>query len=131
MGKVLSDAMAARAQAEMAVNPRYRWLGELPRWRALRILARSHILVLSSRMEGGANVLSEALALGVPIITSRIAGSIGMLGDDYPGYLPVAKTAALVQVLDKVERAPGFYQELRAWCTRLTPLVYPCREHQA
>ena len=66
VGKALSDEMAAHARAEMADNPRYRWLGELPRWRALRVLARSHVLVLSSHTEGGANVLSEALALGVP-----------------------------------------------------------------
>jgi glycosyltransferase involved in cell wall biosynthesis len=63
----------------MAANPRYRWLGELPRWQALRVLARSHVLVLSSLTEGGANVISEALALGVPIVASRIAGSMGLL----------------------------------------------------
>ena len=130
VGKALSDDMAARARTEMADNPRYRWLGELPRWQALRVLARSHVLVLSSHTEGGANVLSEALALGVPIVASHIAGSIGMLGDDYPGYFPVEETGTLAQLLDKAERDPGFYQELSAWCTRLAPLVHPSREHQ-
>ena len=52
VGKALSDDMAVEARTEMAENPRYHWLGELPRWKALRVLARSHVLVLSSRMKG-------------------------------------------------------------------------------
>lgn len=130
VGKALSADMAKRAHAEMAENPRYRWLGELPRWQALRVLARSHVLVLSSLTEGGANVISEALALGVPIVASRIAGSIGLLGEDYPGYFPVEETTALARLLKKVELEPRFYQALSAWCTRLAPLVHPAREHQ-
>ena len=53
VGKALSEDMAEEARTEMAENPRYHWLGELPRWQALRVLARSHLLVLSSQMEGG------------------------------------------------------------------------------
>jgi putative glycosyltransferase (TIGR04348 family) len=130
VGKALSDDMAQRAQAEMAANPRYHWLGELPRWQALRVLARSQVLVLSSLSEGGANVISEALAVGVPIVASRIAGSIGLLGEEYPGYFPVEDTVALARLLDRVESDAGFYQELQAWCTRLAPLVRPAREFQ-
>ena len=130
VGKALSTEMAERASVEMAENPRYRWLGELPRWQALRVLARSHVLVLSSLTEGGANVISEALALGVPIVASRIAGSIGLLGEDYLGFFPVEETIALARLLEKVELEPRFYQELSAWCTRLAPLVHPAREHQ-
>jgi putative glycosyltransferase (TIGR04348 family) len=131
VGKALSDDMAVEARAEMAANPRYHWLGELPRWKALRILARSHLLVLSSRTEGGANVLSEALAFGVPILASHIAGSIGLLGEDYPGYFPLAETATLARLLEQAEGDPDFYQTLSAWCTRLAPLVHPVRESQA
>ncbi|HWV91895.1 MAG TPA: TIGR04348 family glycosyltransferase, partial [Burkholderiales bacterium] len=35
-------------------DPRYRWLGSVPHARALRWLASSHAMVISSRMEGGA-----------------------------------------------------------------------------
>jgi glycosyltransferase involved in cell wall biosynthesis len=131
VGKALSDDMAIEARAEMAANPRYHWLGELPRWQALRVLARSHVLVLSSRMEGGANVLSEALAFGVPILASHIAGSIGLLGEDYPGYFPLADTATLARLLEQAEHDPAFYQALSAWCARLAPLVHPVRESRA
>src|SRR5581483_6530847 len=71
-GEALSPALARQAQQLMAHEPRYHWIGEVPRWRARRILARSSLLVLSSLMEGGANVLSEALVDGVPVLASRI-----------------------------------------------------------
>lgn len=115
IGKALSNDMATQAEAEMAHNGRYHWLGERPRWQALGILARSHLLVLSSYSEGGANVISEALAVGVPIVASRIAGTIGLLGADYPGYFPVADTAALAELLTQVESDAAFYNTLDAW----------------
>jgi putative glycosyltransferase (TIGR04348 family) len=130
VGKALSEDMAEEARTEMAENPRYHWLGELPRWQALRVLARSHLLVLSSQMEGGANVISEALACGVPILASQIAGSIGLLGEDYPGYFPLADTAALARLLEHAEHDPAFYQALSAWCAERAPLVHPDRECQ-
>jgi putative glycosyltransferase (TIGR04348 family) len=130
VGGALSEAMAEQAAAEMAENSRYRWLGELPRWQARQVLARSHLLSLTSEMEGGANVISEALAASVPIVASRISGSLGLLGADYPGYFPVGDTEALAALLERAERVPHFYAELQAWCTDLTPLVEPERERQ-
>ena len=131
VGQALSPDMMQTAQAEADANPRYHWLGELPRWRARGVLARSHILVLSSKMEGGANVISEALAVPVPILASRISGSIGLLGQDYPGYFPVGDTQGLARLLEKVERDTAFYQALAAWCQRLAPLVHPERERES
>ena len=131
MGKALSDDMAATATHEMAINPRYRWLGELPRWRARRVLAQSHLMVLSSLMEGGANVISEALAVPVPILASRIPGSIGLLGEEYPGFFPVGDTEALARLLEKSETDAGFYHELLTHCRRLAILVSPAHELQA
>lgn len=43
VGVAMNEEMAARARAEMEVNPRYHWLGEQPRWRTRRILAQSHL----------------------------------------------------------------------------------------
>jgi putative glycosyltransferase (TIGR04348 family) len=131
VGKALSEDMAATAAAEALANPRYRWLGELPRWQARRVLARSHILVLSSKMEGGANVISEALAVPVPVLVSKISGSIGLLGEDYPGYFPVGDTQALAQLLEKAAQDIGFYHELTDWCRQLAPIVHPDRERES
>ncbi|MFO0981072.1 MAG: glycosyltransferase [Planctomycetota bacterium] len=115
----------------MRRNRRYRWLGELPRGRALRLLRASHVLVLSSLLEGGANVISEALAAGTPVLASRIPGSVGLLGADYPGYFPAGDTRALAALLARAERDPRFRARLRAACRRRAPLVAPERERAA
>jgi glycosyltransferase involved in cell wall biosynthesis len=123
--------MAERARAEAAVNPRYRWAGELPRIDALRLLSRARLLVLTSLLEGGANVISEALAAGVPVVSSRIPGSVGILGEDYPGYFPAGDTEALAALLQRAEADQEFYQDLKARCDRLASRFSPEGEREA
>src|SRR5262249_7285876 len=131
MGAALTPEMGEQARAEAADNPRYRWLGELPRGRALRVLGRSRLLALTSVSEGGANAIPEALAASVPVVSSHIAGSIGLLGADYPGYFPVGDTAALARLLERAESDADFYRALQDWCAGLRPLVDPQREQQS
>jgi putative glycosyltransferase (TIGR04348 family) len=128
LGAALSDDMAEQARAEMAANPRYRWLGERPRGEAMRILARCRLLSLTSQLEGGANVISEAVAVGTPVVSSRIPGSIGLLDGDYPGYFPFGDTAALGALLRRAETDESFYHDLKEGCERLRPLFEPERE---
>ena len=131
VGAALERGTASRARREAARNPRYRWLGQLPRWKALRVLARSRALLLTSRLEGGANAISEALAAGVPVLSSRIPGSEGILGKRYRGFFPAGDTAALACLLLRFESDPPFRESLRRDCARLAPLVDPRREQAA
>jgi putative glycosyltransferase (TIGR04348 family) len=131
IGGALNPAMAAEAREWMAREPRYRWLGELPHWRALRALARARAMVISSRMEGGANVVSEALTLGVPVLASRIGGNVGLLGRDYPGYYPVADERALAALIERAERDTRFYAALLEHCRARAALLTPARESAA
>ena len=130
-GGALEEREALRARREEDRNERYRWVGELPRWQALRLLGRSHLLALTSRMEGGANVVCEALALGVPVVSSEISGSIGLLGSAYPGYFPVGDTGALAALLSRAETDAAFYERLRQCCRERAALVDPVRESEA
>jgi putative glycosyltransferase (TIGR04348 family) len=130
LGAALGLEMAQQARREMKENPRYRWLGDVSRERALGLLARSHLLVLSSVLEGGANVISEAIALGTPVLASRIPGSVGLLGADYPGYFPVGDTAALTRLIRRAETDESFYQRLIAWCRRLRNRFTPVQERE-
>ena len=82
-------------------------------------------------MEGGANVVGEAIACSVPVISSQISGTIGLLGEDYPGYFPVGDTYALAKLLERIETDPVFYNTIKAWCERLKPLVDPAQERQS
>jgi glycosyltransferase involved in cell wall biosynthesis len=131
VGGALSPDMEEQALAETESHPRYRWLGELPRWRARQVLARSHLLVLSSRSEGGANAISEAVVDGVPIVASRISGTIGLLGPEYPGYFTFGDTEELARLMRKAEVDAGFYAALKTWCDRLAPLFSPARERDS
>jgi putative glycosyltransferase (TIGR04348 family) len=130
-GRALTDEMARAAEAEQRNNPRYRWLGELAPWRARALIARSHVLSLTSKIEGGANVLSEALAAGTPIVASRIACTEALLGDDYPGLFPFGATEELARLLAKAERDARFLAELARWCRGRRGLVSPRRELRA
>lgn len=131
IGAALEPEMAQTALAEMKTNARYRWLGEKPRWQARRILASCRLLVLSSQMEGGANVVSEAVVAGVPILASRIFGSLGLLGEDYPGYFSVGDTDQLRKLLLRAETQPEFLFKLQAWGERLQELFEPEAERNA
>ena len=128
VGGAMSDDFEAAALAEMAKNPRYRWLGEMPRWKARRVMAKSQAMVLTSIAEGGANVVSEALVDAIPIISSRIPGSVGILGEDYPGYYEPEDEHDLARVLTRLESDPAFLGELKRWCTDLSPMVSPSTE---
>jgi dimethylhistidine N-methyltransferase len=130
-GGALEAGLADAARAETTGNPRYRWLGERSRQESLALLRRCRLLVVSSRLEGGANVVSEAIAAGVPVLSTRIDGSVGLLGADWPGFFPVGDAAALAALLHRCEAEPSFLDELRARTAALRPLVYPVRERRA
>lgn len=131
LGKALDESWADTARAEMARNPRYHWRGEVPGWTVRRVLAKARVMVLSSRREGGANVVSEAAVAGVPVIASEIAGSVGLLGREYPGYYPVEDTRQLARLLHRAERETDFLDALRRHCAERKSLFRPEREQAA
>jgi len=131
LGAALDPAMGRWARAESARNPRYSWIGEVAHGRARGILAQSDLMVLTSRMEGGANVLSEALVDSVPIVASNISSTIGILGAQYPGLYPVGDTAKLAVLLSRAETDRKFYTRLTEWCARLAPRMAPAVERES
>jgi putative glycosyltransferase (TIGR04348 family) len=130
-GGVLDPELAREAEVEQHRNPRYRWLGDLSHQGALRLLAGSHLLALTSLLEGGANAISEAIAASVPVISTYIPGSVGILGPDYPGYFPVGDTRALRRLMQQAEADRGFYAELKRRGQDLLPLVNPDLERES
>jgi len=61
-----------------------RFVGSLPRPRALTWLAAADLVVSASRHEGAPTVVREARALGVPVVTTR-AGDVGAWALSDPG----------------------------------------------
>ncbi|MDP4005945.1 selenoneine biosynthesis selenosugar synthase SenB [Methylobacterium sp. NEAU K] len=128
LGAASDPAWAEAARAEMEGNPRYEWLGDRPPALVRRFMARARLMVLSSHMEGGANVISEALVSGLPVLASRIVGSVGLLGPDYPGYVSVGDTAGLADLMLRAERDPNFLRDLGTACAARADLFRPAHE---
>ena len=130
LGEALSPEMARTARRLERADPRYRWLGNLPHWEAMRWLSRSHALVLSSRMEGGANVICEAAAAGVPVIASRVSGNVGMLGRGYPGYYRLADERSLASQIRRAALEPAYYARLERLTAARRPLFRRAAERE-
>ena len=131
LGKPHDAAHAQEARAEMAANPRYVWRGEVPRWQVRRTFARCHAMVMSSIMEGGANVVSEAVVAGVPVIASRIPGNVGLLGPGHPALYPPGDTEALHALLHRAETESGFLDTVGAHGDARRSRFSPERERAA
>ncbi|MEE8444124.1 MAG: selenoneine biosynthesis selenosugar synthase SenB [Alphaproteobacteria bacterium] len=131
LGKAHNEAWASDAACEMKRNARFVWRDEVPGWQVRRQFARSHAMVISSVMEGGANVVSEAIVAGLPVLASKIDGNVGLLGEDYAGYFPPRDTDALAALLTRAETEPGFLKTLAAQNRKKRPLFRPAREAAA
>ncbi|MFS8087401.1 MAG: glycosyltransferase, partial [Acidobacteriota bacterium] len=81
--------------------------------------------------EGGANVLSEAIVAGVPVLASRIDGNVGILGADYPGLFRVGDTRELTRLMIRAETDSKFLAQLKTRVRKLAPLFDPKREERA
>jgi putative glycosyltransferase (TIGR04348 family) len=125
LGAALSPDMAEQAHREAATNWRYTWLGDLPHDDALSILARCRLLAVTSLSEGGPSVIAEAIVAGVPVLATRVAGCVGMLGGQYPGLFAPGDTQALAELLLRAERDATFYQCLQTACDSRRPLFQP------
>ena len=117
-----------RAAAE---DPRVRLLGPLSHARTRQLIRRGRVLLLPSLMEGGANVLIEAVTAGIPVLGSRIPGSVGMVGAGYDGWFEVGDDAGLAALIARCQREPAFLEHLRAQCALRAPLFDPAAERAA
>ena len=131
LGRAHDPGWEKTAVAEVQSNTRYIWRGEVANWEVRKQFSRSHAMLISSIMEGGANIVSEAIVCGVPIIASRIDGNVGMLGEDYPGYYPAEDETALAEILQRSETNSAFLKRLEHSCNKLKPLYTPAGEKEA
>ena len=131
VGDALSPGMASGARKHMKRERRYRWLGGRTHPQAMAWIARSHLLVVSSLMEGGANVISEAARIGTPVLASRMSGNLGMLGRNYPGYFPPGDERALGRLMEKASRDRKFLGRLKRALAARSGRFAPAAEKSA
>lgn len=131
IGDALSPEMGFEARQWMKRDPRYRWLGGRTHAQTLGWIARSHLLVVSSVMEGGANVISEAARIGTPVLASRVSGNVGMLGRGYPGYFPLYDEKELGRLIGKNIESRKHHQSLKRALAARRHLFAPAAERAA
>ncbi len=131
IGAALDPALGALAEKTQQQYPQYQWLGNLPHAATRQRLKRSHLMVITSKMEGGANVIIESVTCGVPVLASDIPGNRGMLGEKYAGYFPLGDSLKLAQLVDRAASDSKFYNRLQTQCAARAPLFAPERERAA
>ena len=135
IGDALDAELGRQALACAAECPQYRWLGGLPHHATRHRIQQAHVLVHTSRMEGGAHVVMEAICGGTPVLASKIAGNVGMLGSGYAGYFETGDVQGLADLLLRCRaeqtRTDGFYSLLQTQCARRAPLFAPAAEKVA
>lgn len=130
IGGALDPSLGKQAEKTQQSLPQYHWLGHVTHAATRQRLKRSQLMVIASKMEGGANVIIEALTSGVPVLASDISGNRGMLGDDYAGYFPVGDSIKLAQLIDLAASDAKFHSQLQDQCAARAPLFSPERERQ-
>jgi putative glycosyltransferase (TIGR04348 family) len=128
VGGALDPSCETEARQWTKRDHRYRWLGSVPHAQALRWIARSHVLVVSSVMEGGANVICEAARIGTPVLGSRMSGNLGMLGRSYPGFYRLFDEKGLAALIRKTSQDKKFYKQLKTRLARRRHLFAPAAE---
>ena len=131
IGSALDPTLGEAAEQTGQHCARYQWLGNLPHAETRQRLKRSHLMVISSKMEGGANVIIEAVTSGVPVLASDISGNRGMLGENYAGYFALGNSLKLAELIERAATDSEFYGHLQTQCAIRAPLFSPEREQTA
>ena len=130
IGDALEPSFAKAAQATARHTSRYSWLGGLTRSETRQRIKRAHVLVNCSEMEGGAQVIIEAIQSGTAVLASRISGNIGMLGKNYAGYFELGSAAELAALVRRCAAEPDFLALLQRQCLQRAPLFQPEQERR-
>ena len=131
IGAPLDEALGKAAFDLQSRDNRYRYLGALPHGLTRSALKAAHLLVHPSKMEGGANVVVEAITSGTPVLASRIPGNVGMLGADYSGYFEPGDAPGLARCIVQAAEEPEYLARLRRECAARRPLFIPTAESRA
>ncbi|HVT44537.1 MAG TPA: selenoneine biosynthesis selenosugar synthase SenB [Thermoanaerobaculia bacterium] len=130
-GRALDLDFDRAARRWMALEPRYRWVGGVAPTTARQMIADSDALVLSSLLEGGANVISEAVVCGVPVLASRISSSVALLGTSYGGFFQPGDTSELAALLSRFVAQAELRNELQCAVGDLKERFSPDAEREA
>ena len=99
-----ADYKEVRAYAETLAFPAgtLRWTGELTPREVAEEMHKADAFVLPSNYENAPVVLSESLAMGLPIIASRVGGIPEMVDEESGILVPTRDEKALAEAMDEM-----------------------------
>jgi glycosyltransferase involved in cell wall biosynthesis len=101
-----AESLADMAR-DLGVSATVRFVSAEPA-QAREYIACADVFVISSRYEGMANVLLEAMAAGIPVVSTPVSGSTDLIQDGYNGRIvPHDDPVALLGAIEAVLRDPG------------------------
>ncbi len=119
VGLLLVGDGPERGAIQRLGGERVRCLGALPPDQVALCYRAADLLVLPSEREGWPNVVTEALASGLPVVASRVGGVPQILGDPPPpergALVPPGDAAALGAALAATLAVPRQPAAVRAW----------------
>ncbi|MGE5096930.1 MAG: selenoneine biosynthesis selenosugar synthase SenB [Betaproteobacteria bacterium] len=131
IGAALEADLGEKARECARADDRYRYEGALTHARTRAAMRAAHVLIHPSVMEGGANVIVEAIMAGTPVIASRMSGNVGMLGRDYGGYFKVGDARGLARLIAKAAGNERFLRSIQQACRKRRALFRPQAEQAA
>jgi glycosyltransferase involved in cell wall biosynthesis len=111
-------------------DPRIRFTGPLPRAEALKIVKGSDVFVLPSRHEGLSTALLEAMAMGVPVVATRVGGNPELVEHGETGLLVDPDPEQLARAIALLLEDRGLAKRLAESAARVVreryswPVVY-------
>ena len=109
---LVGPKMQGQCPALAAELRQHTWLGVVPHGRVLDIMAQHDLFVFPSLFEGFAQVILEAMAQGLPVITTHNSGGSMAIDEGVDGFLvPIRDPDAIV---DRVMTLAGDRERLEA-----------------
>lgn len=78
------------------------------------LLHLAEVLAVSSTVEGTAGAAIEAMATGTPVVSTRVAGAVGILEDGHNAVLVDHSSEAIASGILRVLEAPAAFQPMAA-----------------
>lgn len=108
-----TDPVAPRVLERMRLDPSIHWTGKVPAAEVPGIYCETDICVLPTFREGLSQVALEAGAMGVPIVSSNVAGLVDSVVNGVTGLLVAPKEPTLLaEAIVKLAASPDLRHQM-------------------
>lgn len=128
LGAALEPTMLNTVLAWQNRDSRFHWKHNVPYSETISWIRQVDFTLNTSHSEGGSNAVAESIALGTPVLASKVEGNVGMLGDDYVGYFEPNNPRLLADLIECALTDSAFQQEIHAQTIALQEKFLPENE---